>query len=331
MPWVRLDDHFDENPKIAQIGPFGIALWVTALAYCNRNLTDGFIPWSVARKLVAWEWLEPDDRPELLTADELAEPKRLLTAAFNCGMHGEDVESPYVIKLLVCAGLWDEVDGGYQIHDYADFQPTKAQVESERAAKVAAGQAGGIAAAQAKRQRALQQNPSRHPSKTLAESKPVPDPVPDPVPNSSSLSAGARNARDWFEALNHRAPPNAILRETLANIDTAHPPDCIRAIFEASADKDDPWRYAKAVFDTCLIEGHEPRVKEKGHGPRASIGAGQGGRSVRQGDGRHIPASQRVPGAGVDYDAAEREHERIIAGAIGRVAGLPAEEMGQDV
>lgn len=26
MPWVRLDDHFDENPKVLSVGPLGLAL-----------------------------------------------------------------------------------------------------------------------------------------------------------------------------------------------------------------------------------------------------------------------------------------------------------------
>ena len=31
MPWVRLDDHFDEHPKLAEAGPLGLALWVAGM------------------------------------------------------------------------------------------------------------------------------------------------------------------------------------------------------------------------------------------------------------------------------------------------------------
>lgn len=44
MTWVRLDDEFGEHPKIAALSDSALALFVTGLAYCNRNLTDGFIP-----------------------------------------------------------------------------------------------------------------------------------------------------------------------------------------------------------------------------------------------------------------------------------------------
>jgi hypothetical protein len=34
---------------------------------------------------------------------------------------------------LVAAGVWDAVDGGYMIHDYAEYQPSKAEVLERRA------------------------------------------------------------------------------------------------------------------------------------------------------------------------------------------------------
>lgn len=169
MPWIRIDDHYDEHPKFARAGPLGVVMWLAGLAYCNRNLTDGFIPWAVARSLVSWEFLRPaqDD------------PKRELiwTVALGTGMHGEDVACPLVIDLLVDAGLWDEVDGGYRVHDYADFQPTRATVIAERAKKVAAGQAGGIAAAKA-RAKARRRPRAKPPAVAQSKPKPVPNPVP---------------------------------------------------------------------------------------------------------------------------------------------------------
>ena len=44
MPWVRIDDGYADHPKMAAVGPLGQALWLAGLAYCNRYLTDGFIP-----------------------------------------------------------------------------------------------------------------------------------------------------------------------------------------------------------------------------------------------------------------------------------------------
>jgi len=162
MPWIRIDDHYDEHPKFARAGPLGVVMWLAGLAYCNRNLTDGFIPWNVARRLVSWEFLMTEGDRDLIW-----------DVAIGTGMHGQEVDCPLVIELLLSAGLWTEEAGGYRVHDYSDFQPTKAQVVAERASKAAAGRAGGIAAAAA-----------RATAGAVAKSKPVP--VPNPVPEEDS-------------------------------------------------------------------------------------------------------------------------------------------------
>lgn len=101
MPWVRLDDQFPDHPKIDQAGPLAGWLYVCGLAYCNRQLTDGFIPKATMPRLSA-----------------VAQPAKHARA-------------------LVNAGLWDEVDGGWQVHDYLQFQPSRESVlaEREKAAK----------------------------------------------------------------------------------------------------------------------------------------------------------------------------------------------------
>lgn len=159
MPWVRVDDHFPDHPKLARVGPLGWALWMAGLAYSNRNLTDGFIPWGVASRLVSWEYLDGDT------------PKRIFVGRHDMVSEEGAVTNELVIALLVDAGIWDQSIDGYLIHDYGDYQPTKAQVLAERAAKQAAGRAGGLASAAA-----------RGTAPAQAESKPVP--VPKPVPLS---------------------------------------------------------------------------------------------------------------------------------------------------
>lgn len=99
MGWVRIDDHFDEHPKMVQVGPTVWGVWLASLAYANRNLTDGFIPDGQVRRLTAFE----------------------------------GVRCAAVTKVLVGSALWDRVDGGYRIHDYEQYQPTKAEVLESRA------------------------------------------------------------------------------------------------------------------------------------------------------------------------------------------------------
>lgn len=155
MAWIQIDDHYDEHPKHAAAGPLGQALWLAGLAYCNRNLTDGFIPWSTARRLLSWEYLGPDDGNE--------RGRKVYHIGASCGMHGEDVTCELVINILLDVELWEEVDGGYQVHDYKDWQKSKDEILELRAKKVAAGQAGGQASAKARAQSKRKQNPTPQP------------------------------------------------------------------------------------------------------------------------------------------------------------------------
>jgi hypothetical protein len=181
MPWVKIDDHFDEHPKMQQVGPVGWGFWLAGLAYCNRNLTDGFIPWSKAKTLCSFQVAEDDG-----TLWELAR---------SSGYAAEDLSAEWVIGLLIDAGLWEEVENGkgridgYRIHDYSEYQPSKEQVLAERSAN----------ADRQSRFRDSKRNANSNAvtNATVTEKKrqrneppvPVPVPVPQEEPNGSSVSA----------------------------------------------------------------------------------------------------------------------------------------------
>lgn len=99
MPWVKLDDHFDEHPKIARLDDHALALFVCGLAYCNRNLTDGFIPSQVGLG-------------QLRFCDGNTTP---------------------AIRQLETVGMWEKKDGGWQVHDFPEYQPSREAVLKERA------------------------------------------------------------------------------------------------------------------------------------------------------------------------------------------------------
>lgn len=101
MTWIKLDDQFPDHPKVAQAGALAELLYVNALAYASRYLTDGFIPHAIVAKLVVWDF--------------------------------EGAPSNYdLAERLVAAGLWELVEGGYRIHDYLDYNPSREQVFAER-------------------------------------------------------------------------------------------------------------------------------------------------------------------------------------------------------
>lgn len=100
MPWVKLDDGFFDHPKALAAGPLGIAMFVAGLCYCSRHLTDGFIPAEAVPRLISLP------------------PK----------------QSARVSSDLVRAGLWRTCPGGFIVHDYLEYQPSRAQVNAERQA-----------------------------------------------------------------------------------------------------------------------------------------------------------------------------------------------------
>jgi len=114
MGWVRVDDAFYDHPKFGEAGPMGIALWITALAWANRNLTDGFIPEHRIKLLLSWDGVAWN----------------MWTNGLFGG--GEDVSPELVAKHLVAVGLWAEAPGGYQIHDYLEYQPSAAAISGKR-------------------------------------------------------------------------------------------------------------------------------------------------------------------------------------------------------
>lgn len=98
MTWVKLDDGFADHPKIEAVGPAAAWLHVAALCYCAKHLTDGCIPKSKALRLA-------------------------------------DIRQPAAqIARLIDVGLWHDKGDHYAIHDYLEYQPTRASVEADRAA-----------------------------------------------------------------------------------------------------------------------------------------------------------------------------------------------------
>ena len=49
-PWVRIDDHLDDDPRIATVGPAGAGLLVLLLVYSNKTLADGFVSDAIVRQ-----------------------------------------------------------------------------------------------------------------------------------------------------------------------------------------------------------------------------------------------------------------------------------------
>ena len=107
MSWLKLDDDFPNHPKILILDDAAFRLHITALCYCARAGTEGF----VSAKAVP----------------------RLGSAA--------------LAPQLVEAQLWEPCKGGWMIHDYLDYNLSNARVAEIRALRAEAGRRGGLAPA----------------------------------------------------------------------------------------------------------------------------------------------------------------------------------------
>lgn len=88
-------------------------------------------------------------------------------------------------------GLVEEIEGGWQIHDYLDWNPTAEQALAKRAARAEAGRKGGEAKA-ARRQNGGTELPASQANdlasaSQVAKQKPTPSPSPSPSPSPDQI------------------------------------------------------------------------------------------------------------------------------------------------
>ena len=97
MSWFRLEVDWFNNPKVLSLRDSAKLLYLAGLAYATRHMTDGFIPKQALPTFVEF----------------IGSPRP--------GAH---------VNSLLSAGLWEQVEGGWQIHDYLKHQASKAQREA---------------------------------------------------------------------------------------------------------------------------------------------------------------------------------------------------------
>jgi hypothetical protein len=94
VPWVKLDDQLWAKPKVIAAGNEATGAYCRMLSYCGAQLTDGHV------------------------TEEIA---------------GFIAPTPVLDALIERTFVAQSPDGGLLIPDYLDFNPSKKQVEKERA------------------------------------------------------------------------------------------------------------------------------------------------------------------------------------------------------
>jgi hypothetical protein len=136
---IVLDDNIEDHPKFAGLSNDAFALWIRCLGYCRRQVTDGFVPVTVVH---ARARVSKPSRPV----------GELLATAPGC-------RNP----------LWHEVPGGYQFHDYTDWNPSKEDVEAKLAGLREKGRKGGLKSGQVRSARSQGEPEPKQPASTKLE------------------------------------------------------------------------------------------------------------------------------------------------------------------
>lgn len=147
MSWIRIDDTFPDHPKCRRVGLAGIGLHIGALCYSARLLTDGIVP----RAQLPFLTGQPM-KASLKLADE-----------------------------MVAAGLWEQAGDDYALHDYLEYNPSRADVMERRAKE------------SARKRQGIREESARNTYGVGAESAnlpraPLPIPIPSPDEDTSRLS-----------------------------------------------------------------------------------------------------------------------------------------------
>lgn len=97
MAWMKIDVTVPRQVKFMKAGPVASWLWLAGVAHCRESNTDGHISTLILPVLV----------PGLRHASKHA-------------------------SKLVEVGLWRSTDTGYEVNDYLEWNPSKAEVEELR-------------------------------------------------------------------------------------------------------------------------------------------------------------------------------------------------------
>lgn len=109
MTWLKIDDRFPWHRKVRRLTDGAFRLHITAMTACAHDLTDGIVTRD-----------DLDELPPMRGVDKhLAE----LVSRDLWHAHGHE-----------CGKCQQPPAGAWIVHDYLDFNPSKADVDAEREA-----------------------------------------------------------------------------------------------------------------------------------------------------------------------------------------------------
>ena len=232
MSWFKLDDRIFDNPKIAALSDRAKVAYLESGTYCARELTDGFVPLNKAKAIAG---------------------------------------TTRALKELV-PGLWEPVAGGYRIHDYLDYNPTREKVLADKAAlSKRRSEAGSKGAA------VRWQTDGKEDGKSLASDMaplPVTPSIPDPV-SQNPLPADPEPSAALAEWVTRLGRLSKADEAELLDFERLLPWEWIQEAIEETDAKstESPWPYCRTILIRCTETKQSPRGRRTPNAPAGSARA----------------------------------------------------------
>lgn len=250
MSWVRIDDGFEDHPKVDPLSDAAHRLWLRAACWCKKPTNEhtlGFVPRGMLRVIAR-------NSAPMAQLEKLAQE---LVDAKGDGMFD--------------TGLWEVVEGGWRFHDWATYQPEndEERIKERRSAagrKGAAARWGAKSGANAEPSNTAhgKHHGTAHDTASFANGKPMaknaPVPVPDPKPEDQTTSQPEARPDPLV-------PPRPRVLAGLLGLKISAQawviPDSHRLYAEELGLSEREYQSAVADFrEKTLREGHEPWLSD---------------------------------------------------------------------
>lgn len=245
MPWVKFDDQFPLHRKVGGLSDAAYRVHTEAIFWCARNLTDGVIRDHEVNQI----------RPR-------AERHVKEMVDRDLWHHAADAKDCSNCSARLAEAGRPIPPDGYVLHDYLDFQPSRAKVTQERQAKTERQQRWRD------KKRGGSRDGSVDTSRDASTPSPVDavvdasvdapvDPAPSPTPSPPRRKRGRESPGD---------PPPAAQRQAPGGGST---PDATHAT--SSTDPDNPdWR-TRPAFGALREPAEAERTRSRAAAARAAI------------------------------------------------------------
>ena len=249
MAWAKIDDQFYMSVKNSLMDRDEQDLYLAGIVYCNGQLSDGFIPATRLTMLCTWAKLPNEANAQAIASH------------------------------LVEHGFWEVMDNGYMVHDFLDWNMSRAEIIALREARSEAGKRGGQASGVTRKAQA-EANEAKH--EAIAQAKSKQNRTPYPYQSSSFNTDNDDAAADPEFAAAISAFQNSIalvanpmqaqeMSDAIAELQERNVLDWWHSAVQIACDNNKrSWSYVRAIIVNSLKTNHPPGTDKPQRGRNGS-------------------------------------------------------------